>query len=395
MLHFLLHEPIVSAMKSTNFGYIPALDHLRGFAAVLVLFFHGSHFISHKLAYGTPYDPANWPTAGNPFSALAIEGHTAVSLFFLLSGFVFTVGSLQKKLNYLGFYRNCLLRTYPLFLFFLILGIAFNTENFSFIAVLQTVFFMANSDSAFNGGAFTYVFWSIAVEWHFYLLFPLLLLSVQRWGWQALFALILIFLFLRTGAYFAGADMRELSYYTIVGRIDQFLLGMLAGIYYRNYFVAGKRLDTIAIAGAGLVLLLLFAFNRLGGGAVNNYLWIFWPTLEAAAWAIFLIGYLSIARHFHRLVGKALVAVGTISYSFYMGHYLVLDYFLRNDWDSLQRISDPIGTAALNTLVLILPLVLLLATITYFCVERAFLLRRRKYMQAVEPVAQGTEISAN
>ena len=395
MLHFLAHEPIASTMKSTNFGYIPALDHLRGFAAVLVLFFHSSHFISHKMIYSTPYDPAKWAKAGNPFSALAIEGHTAVSLFFLLSGFVFTVGSLQKKLNYLGFYRNRLLRTYPLFLFFLTLGIAFNTENFSITALLQSVFFMANSDTAINGGAFTFVFWSIAVEWHFYLLFPLLLVCVQKWGWKVLPGLILALLVVRTGAYFAGADMRVLSYWTIVGRLDQFLLGMLAGIYYRNYFVAGKRLDYVAIGGAGLVLMLLFGFNQLGGGGANNYLWIFWPTLEAMAWAIFLIGYLSIARHFHRLVGNALVALGTISYSIYMGHYLVLDFFLRRDWDSLWRLGDPVATAALNTFVFMLPLVLLLAMITYFCVERPFLLRRRKYVQVAAPVAQGPEISAN
>ena len=395
MLHFLAHEPIASTMKSTNFGYIPALDHLRGFAAVLVLFFHSSHFISHKLIYSTPYDPAKWAKAGNPFSALAIEGHTAVSLFFLLSGFVFTVGSLQKKLNYLGFYRNRLLRTYPLFLFFLTLGIAFNTENFSITALLQSVFFMANSDTAINGGAFTFVFWSIAVEWHFYLLFPLLLVCVQKWGWKVLPGLILALLVVRTGAYFAGADMRVLSYWTIVGRLDQFLLGMLAGIYYRNYFVAGKRLDYVAIGGACLVLMLLFGFNQLGGGGANNYLWIFWPTLEAMAWAIFLIGYLSIARHFHRLVGNALVALGTISYSIYMGHYLVLDFFLRHEWESLWRLGDPVATAALNTFVFMLPLVLLLATITYFCVERPFLLRRRKYVQVAAPVAQGPEISAN
>lgn len=395
MLHFLAHEPIASTMESTNFRYIPALDHLRGFAAVLVLFFHSSHFISHKLIYSTPYDPAKWAKAGNPFSALAIEGHTAVSLFFLLSGFVFTVGSLQKKLNYLGFYRNRLLRTYPLFLFFLTLGIAFNTENFSITALLQSVFFMANSDTAINGGAFTFVFWSIAVEWHFYLLFPLLLVCVQKWGWKVLPGLILALLVVRTGAYFAGADMRVLSYWTIVGRLDQFLLGMLAGIYYRNYFVAGKRLDYVAIGGAGLVLMLLFGFNQLGGGGANNYLWIFWPTLEAMAWAIFLIGYLSIARHFHRLVGNALVALGTISYSIYMGHYLVLDFFLRHDWDSLWRLGDPVATAALNTFVFMLPLALLLATITYFCVERPFLLRRRKYVQVAAPVAQGPEISAN
>lgn len=395
MLHFPLHEPIASCMKSTNFGYIPALDHLRGFAAVLVLFFHGSHFIFHKLAYGTPYDPANWPVTGNPFSALVIEGHTAVSLFFLLSGFVFTVGSLQKKLNYLGFYRNRLLRTYPLFLFFLILGIAFNFEGFSFAGLLQSLFFMANSATAINGGAFTYVFWSIAVEWHFYLLFPLLLLAVQRWGWRVLPAFIFILLCLRSGAHYAGADMRELSYYTIVGRLDQFLIGMLAGIYYRNHFVAGRRLDYVGVFGAGLVLVLLFGFNRLGGGAVNNSLWIVWPTLEAAAWAVFLIGYLSMARHFHRLLDKALVAVGTISYSIYMGHYLVVDYFLRHDWESLLRLDNPLGTAVLNTLVLILPLVLLLATLTYLCVERPFLLRRRKYMQAVEPETKGSEITVN
>jgi len=395
MLHFQSEGPIASSMKSTNFGYIPALDHLRGFAAVLVLFFHGSHFISHKLAYGTPYDPANWPTAGNPLSALVIEGHTAVSLFFLLSGFVFTVGSLHKKLNYLGFFRNRLLRTYPLFLFFLGLGVAFYPENASSVALLQSVFFMANSDTAFSGGAFTYVFWSIAVEWHFYLLFPLLLFSVQRWGWRALALLLVLFLVLRIAAYFAGADMRNLSYYTIVGRIDQFTIGMLAGIYYCSYFVAGRRLDYVAIAGTVLVLSLLWGFNRLGGGAVNNYLWIFWPTLEAAGWAVFLMGYLSIARHFPQILGSALVAAGTISYSIYMGHYLVLDYFLRHDWESLLSLSDPLGTAVLNTLLLMLPLVLLLGSITYFFVERPFLQRRSKYMQAVEPAEQGVSISGN
>ena len=136
-----------------------------------------------------------------------------------------------------------------MFLFFLILGITFNTENFSIVALLQSVFFLANSDTAINCGAFTFVFWSIAVELHFYLLFPLLLVCVQKWGWKVLLVLILALLVVRAGAYFAGADMRVLSYWTIVGRLDQFVLGMLTGIYYRAYFVAGKRLDYVAIGG--------------------------------------------------------------------------------------------------------------------------------------------------
>ena len=368
-------------MKSTNFGYIPALDHLRGFAALLVLFFHGSHFIFHKIVYGYPYDPANWPKADNPFSALVLEGHTAVSLFFVLSGFVFTVGSLEKQLDYLGFFRNRFLRTYPLFLFFLALGIAFNPENLNLSGLLQSILFMANNDNAINGGAFTFVFWSIAVEWHFYLLFPLLLLAVQKQGWKVLPLLIVVFITIRVIAYFQHADMRDISYWSIIGRIDQFLLGMLAGVYYRSRFRESAQLDMLAIAAAGLVLLLLFAFNQLGGGGSNNYLWIFWPTLEAAAWATFVIGYLSLARHFNPQVSRGLIGLGTVSYSIYLAHYVVLDYFMRNNLDTTLQVDNPLATAVLNTAVIIMPLVIASAMLTYRTIERPFLLRRRTYVK--------------
>jgi len=357
------------------------LDHLRGFAALLVLYFHGSHFIFHKIVYATPYDPVHWPRASNPLSALVIEGHTAVSLFFVLSGFVFTVGSLDKKLHYTGFYRNRFLRTYPLFLFFLALGVVFNPSNVSAWGLLQSVLFMANNNAAFNGGAFTYVFWSIGVEWQFYLLFPFLLLAVQKFGWKSIPLAIGVFLAVRSLIYLQVDDMRNLSYWTLVGRIDQFLLGMLAGIYYRRRFAASAGMDLFAVAATGTVLLLLFGFNRLGGGASNGWIWIFWPTLEAAAWAVFLMGYLSIARHFNPRIGQALVALGAVSYSIYLGHYVVLNYFMEQNLDTVLQLNDPIGMAVFNTAVLIMPVVIGVATITYTCIERPFLVRRRTYME--------------
>ena len=140
-------------MKSSNFGCIPALDHLRGFAALLVLFFHGCHLITHKLQSDVAYNLSFWPLAENPFTSRIIEGHTAVSLFFVLSAFVFTVGSSQRELNFVGFYRNRLLRTCPLFLFFLTLGIIFNTENLSWLGLARSVFCGANSPKAIDGGA--------------------------------------------------------------------------------------------------------------------------------------------------------------------------------------------------------------------------------------------------
>lgn len=369
-------------MQSKNFGYIPALDHLRGFAALLVLYFHGSHFIYHKIVFGTPYDPANWPLAGNPFSALAIEGHTAVSLFFVLSGFVFTVGSLDKRLHYAGFYRNRLLRTYPLFLFFLALGVMFYPANFDLWGILQSLFFMANNNTAFNGGAFTFVFWSIAVEWQFYLLFPFLLFGVQRFGWKILLMLLALLFIVRLITLFQVSDMRNLSYWTLLGRMDQFILGMLTGIYYRRRFHPGSVLDCLGIAATGGVLLLLFTFNQIGGGGSNGWIWVGWTTLEALAWSVFLIGYLSLARHFNRHLGRVLVALGAVSYSIYLSHFVVLNFFMERDLDTLLGMVDPVGTAILNIAVLIMPVVVLVSGLTYYCIERPFLARRSAYMEA-------------
>jgi len=374
-------------MRSSNFGYIPALDHLRGFAALLVLFFHGCHLISHKLQSNVPYDLSFWPRAENPFSSLILEGHTAVSLFFVLSAFVFTVGSTNRDLNFTGFYRNRLLRTYLLFLFFLALGILFNTENFSWAGLLHSIFFMANSAQAIDGGPpFTFVFWSIAVEWHFYLLFPLLILLVKKFDWHLLPILILVFFTLRYYLMLQGVDMLVVSYWTILGRIDQFLIGMLTGLFYVKHFEQGRKFDALAFVGLILVLTALFVFNQYGGNGSNNDKWAIWLTIEASCWAIFIIGYLSLGRHFPAALGKGLVALGTVSYSIYLVHYVVLDFLMGRDWDVWLRVADPFGTALLNTTLILMPLVVLISAGTYWLIERPFLVRRKTYMVRAEAI---------
>ena len=100
--------------------------------------------------------------------------------------------------------------------------------------------------------------------------------------------LIMVFLLIRVFAYYQDADMRDISYWSIIGRIDQFLLGMMAGVYYRRRFVEGRPLDGLAIAGTGIVLAVLYGFNQLGGGGINNYLWIFWPKTRTGAFANWL-----------------------------------------------------------------------------------------------------------
>lgn len=80
-------------MKSPNQKYIPAVDELRAVAALLVLFFHVT------VSYFVVLDE-QWIKVSNPIKLFVFEGHLGVSLFFVLSGFIFTWAVYDhKKLN--------------------------------------------------------------------------------------------------------------------------------------------------------------------------------------------------------------------------------------------------------------------------------------------------------
>jgi len=81
-------------MTSHNLAPIPALDHLRLLAALMVLAFHMFH-----------YGFGNWQPA--PYATVmgwVVEGHSGVALFFVLSGFLFmtTHKPCPRQANFLG-----------------------------------------------------------------------------------------------------------------------------------------------------------------------------------------------------------------------------------------------------------------------------------------------------
>jgi len=199
-------------------------------------------------------------------------------------------------------------------------------------------------------------------------------------GWLSLVILIAVFMSVRVLAYGQGADMRDIAYWSILGRIDQILIGMLAGIYYRNRFQESSRFDWVAIVGIIGVLASLFIFNQFGGGGLNNSVWIYWTTLEGAAWAFFVLGYLSIASHYPALINKGLVGLGTVSYSIYLVHYVLLDFFMQRNLDTLISLDDALGAAVINVFLVVMPLVIAISAVTYYCIERPFLRRRATYV---------------
>jgi len=365
-------------MRSPNIRYFPAVDHLRAFAALLIVFYHGLHLFSYEARFHSAFGPEHWLQSGNVLVAALAEGHTAVALFMVLSGFILTYGSLDADVDYAGFIRNRLLRTYPLFLLLVFTAICAFPERFTWPAFLQTVFGFANMPGALAAPPFTSMLWTIAVEWQFYVLFPLLL-PVLKSGWtHRLAGLLAVLLLMRGIAVLAGANPRELGYLTIVGRLDQFLIGMWAAWYFRRHPLSrplGALLAGVALAG---MIALLAAFNAAGGWPLIAPWKFAWPTIEGVLWAAFVVGYVDFANAAGGIGSRVLAWIGGISYSIYLTHYMVITTAIAFGW-TIAFTGRAVVDALLDTALIALPVTLLLSALTYHAIELPFLRLRGRY----------------
>ncbi|WP_048745854.1 acyltransferase [Paenibacillus sp. P22] len=366
-------------MKSLNINYLPAIDHLRGMAALLILFYHGQHFISRDFAFGDKVPDGYWLKTTNPISSLFIEGHTAVALFMVLSGFIFTYGAYDKSMNYWGFIRNRLFRIYPMFLLLMVVGIYAYPGNFNFIGMLQTLFFLSNAQGSLNLGEFSAMFWTISVEFLFYLIFPFLLRMMRNEGAKKMLLLIVVAIVFRTLAMLFGSNIRELSYWTIVGRIDQFIIGMLAAKVFIELKLSRKSWFLIFCASAVLVITELFAFNRLGGWQISANWKVIWPTTEGTLWAVFIVSYVKVFSENKNIIQKSLSRIGEISFSIYLIHYIIVKLVIYRHW-TISFSSNAFRDGMLNSLILVVPITILISILTYHVVEKPFLKFRGKYL---------------
>src|SRR5690606_8128473 len=98
--------------------------------------------------------------------------------------------------------------------------------------------------------------WTISVEFTSYMVFPFLALFVREGGVSYLARLVLLMLVIKTAAYLATPNSKHMLYSTLVGRFDQFLIGMAAAVLYNSHrdFLARPG-SPVLIAGAVLTVL--------------------------------------------------------------------------------------------------------------------------------------------
>src|ERR1017187_8802037 len=207
---------------SKNIARIPALAHLRAFAALLVIFYHGrGKIIGWDTIREAPVSPSS------PGWSLIQEGYTGVSLFLVLSGFIFEFGARDRSVRYWPFLRNRFLRVYPMFLFLMVVASYAAPQRFSLLAFLQSLLLLGNlPGSNFAGDLFLSTAWTLTVECQFYLLFPFLHRMYYQHGIKWVVASLALLVVVRTFVVLGGEnDATNPSYWTVLGRLDQFLIG--------------------------------------------------------------------------------------------------------------------------------------------------------------------------
>jgi peptidoglycan/LPS O-acetylase OafA/YrhL len=368
-------------VKSVNIKYLPGIDHLRAFAAILIILYHGSQLFSYQELYGRLFAPDHWASTHNPIVAIIVEGHTAVGLFMVLSGFIFTYGALGSQIDYKSFIKNRLLRIYPLFIFLIVLGIYIYPKNFSFTGLAQTLFCLANLQGSLILGPLSAMFWAVAVEFQFYLIFPFLMNFMEKRGVKILINLIVIAILFRGIAVALGADILNITYWSIVGRIDQFIIGILAAKLFTQ--VKPFVLKILFLPSIVLVGFMLLGFNKLGGQPVVAYWKIIWHTVEGLVWGLFALSYISVFHSANNLFSKVITKIGEMSFSLYLLHFTVL-YILVDKGLYFSFGHGPFVNALLNTITLVLPITLVISVLTYNTIEKSFLGLRVRYLKPVE-----------
>ena len=165
---------------------MPSLDSIRGAAVLMVVFFHGFEVFQWKALLGS--------SLGSLVISVIGCGRFGVNVFFVLSGFLITALLLkarERKDFYQNFYLRRVLRILPIYLVVLAVLRIWHVVDLRF--VLAALLFLANFSRLFGAPLNEYgSLWSLAVEEHFYLLWPACVRRLQERTLRALLLLIIV-----------------------------------------------------------------------------------------------------------------------------------------------------------------------------------------------------------
>jgi peptidoglycan/LPS O-acetylase OafA/YrhL len=370
-----------AAAPTSSLGSIPSLDGIRALSFLLVFGAHAG--FEHK-----------------------IPGGFGVTIFFFLSGYLITTLiqhelRVSSRIDIKAFYLRRSLRILPPFYVVLALALLLPAlgvihTNLSPGAIASQLFHVSNIFfiARGHGGSVpgTGVYWSLAVEEHFYLVFPIAFAVLHRRGWTGrrigkLFGLIaagcLAWRVALVVGFHASTDRTYLATDT---RIDSILFGCMLALF-ANPIATGaasvsaetqRWMQRLRLPAIG-VLLAMFVIPGDPFRETIRY------TLQGLAlMPVFFVAIRQPTVGLHRVLNhRALRWLGRLSYPLYLVHYVVM---LTMD-DLASRHGSDITTYAyrIGRGLLAFAVSLAIATLIHRFIEKPCARVRRRLARAAAP----------
>lgn len=277
------------------------IDGLRGLLAISVMTHH--FYVTYM-----------WKTTGEWFApkqyALDNLGAIAVSLFFMITGYLFLKKMKKNEISWINLYKGRIFRIYPLYLFVgaVVFSLAVIESGYSKIglyALIRSFVNWAMFTNSFLGSSSTNLMisgvnWTLLYEWGFYLSLPIIY-SISKWNVRCKLAILLTAPILA----YVLSETKPLFY-------ALFALSAASTLEMRSVKKLIMRFKFIS----GLFLLSLISFTLF-----------FTPAYSAQQMILVLLVFIIVVNGgdifglFHL---KGMKILGDISYSIYLLHGLTL-----------------------------------------------------------------------
>ncbi|XP_017103709.2 nose resistant to fluoxetine protein 6 [Drosophila bipectinata] len=387
---------------------IPCLHGIRCLTILWIIFGHGYMFLLLAPNINS-YEIVVW--AQTPFSMLLQSGSTSVDTFFLLSGLLLVLTTLremernQGRLHVPLMYLHRLVRLTPVLalavLFFMTLFPRLDNgplwQQFTSSSELckdtwwATLLYVQNYAAA--GRMCLGHSWYLAVDMQLYVLSPIVLIALHKWGKRAVGGIVVLILLLfgcvfsiimlnelqvfdRRGNLGADSPQMRLIYYTTHARATPWLIGLLFGHFLHTQGGRKARLPRwmtplmwlLCFGLLASVLFAVFPYTQPGAVAISPVAGAFYLCSSRIAWPLALCWLIwacqnGVAPGIDSLLGWSLwQPLSKLSYCLYIWHLLVETVNVArtksslhfSDYDAFLRFWSDFGVTLLVSLVMYL-----------------------------------------
>lgn len=358
---------IVSWKPKDEKHVLKNVDGLRGVAAFIVIIHHSFLiFQNHLNSKWYPWQGLNKEIEYNiPIrNIISNFGGVGVSIFFMITGFLFFNKAMKSGgfVDVKSFYLKRFNRIAPMYFFSIlvmfIMSLTYGLTEFKSLADaihrhigwLTFGFFDYHSitDRFQFGRINAGVIWTLAIEWQFYFLYPLICSFCGKKRNAYLFVLVSIITILILN-YSGIYNDKKTSIYLC------FIIGMAAAILYKriSVLIQSKLISTCA----SFIGIITLAFSLSYSGNVYT------PVMTSFIGLFFILS-VSGASLFGLLSSRAMTAAGVISYSVYLMHGLIMNSTLSIMGNNFDH----------NVFIVIsIFLVCMICSLTYLFIEKPFM----------------------